>query len=155
MIKERVHQEANQTELLRLWYEDETAEGLRRAEDERKKRNLRNDLLNQLADNRRRTQQRGVEEKAQDCNMIERAIQKTKEEDARTRKKKENDAILLRAEMAASLAAKKAWQRKYKEALKDEDERIARVIAEKEARREKQIGTRVKFLLKIHARVRY
>ncbi|XP_071559874.1 uncharacterized protein [Temnothorax nylanderi] len=74
--------------------------------------------------------------------MMERAIRKTQEEDAKMRKRKENDAILLRAEMAASLAAKKAWERKYKEALKDEDERIARIIAEKEARQEKELDVK-------------
>lgn len=95
-------------------------------------------------DNRRRIQQRRTEEKEQDRKMIERTIRKTQEEDAKMRKRKENDAILLRAEMAASLAAKNAWERKYKEALKDEDEKIARIIAKKEARQEKELGVKVK-----------
>lgn len=128
---------------MRLWHEDKT-EKLQQAEDERKKRSSRDDLQNQLADNRRRIQQRRTEEKEQDRKMIERAIRKTQEEDAKMRKRKENDAILLRAEMAASLAAKNAWERKYKEALKDEDEKIARIIAKKEARQEKELGVEVK-----------
>lgn len=144
--------EANQAELLRLWNEDKTFEKLQQAEGEKKKRSLRNDLQNQLADNQRRVQQRRTEEKDEDRKMIERAIRKIQEEDAKVRKKKEDDVILLRAEMARSLAAKKAWERKYKEALKNEDERIARIIAEKEARQEKELSMKVEssFLSKIY-----
>ncbi|XP_024892914.1 vicilin-like seed storage protein At2g18540 [Temnothorax curvispinosus] len=141
LIEEKVRLEASQAELSRLWH-DKTVEKLQQAEDERKKRSSRDDLQNQLADDRRRVQQRRIEEKEQDRKMMERAIRKTQEEDAKMRKRKENDAILLRAEMAASLAAKKAWERKYKEALKDEDERIARIIAEKEARQEKELDVK-------------
>lgn len=129
---------------MRLWHEDKTVEKLQQAEDERKKRSSRDDLQNQLVDNRQRIQQRRTEEKEQDRKMIERTIRKTQKEDAKMRKRKENDAILLRAEMAASLAAKNAWERKYKEALKDEDEKIARIIAKKEARQEKELGVKVK-----------
>lgn len=144
LIEEEVRLEASQAELSRLWHEDKTVEKLQQAEDERKKRSSRDDLQNQLVDNRRRIQQRRTEEKEQDRKMIERTIRKTQEEDAKMRKRKENDAILLRAEMAASLAAKNAWEKKYKEALKDEDEKIARIIAKKEARQEKELGVKVK-----------
>lgn len=144
LIEEKVRLEANQAELLKLWHEDKTVEKLQRAGDEKKKRNSRNDLQNQLADNRRRVRQKKTEEKEQDREIVERAIRRTREEDAKTREKMENDAILLRTEMAASLAAKKTWERRYKEALKDEDERIARIIAEREARQKKQLGMKVK-----------
>lgn len=144
LIEEKVRLEANQAELLKLWHEDKTFEKLQRVEDERKKQSSRDDLQNQLADNQRRAQQKRTEEKEQDRKMIERAIRKIHEEDAKMRKRKKDDAILLRAEMAASLAAKNAWERKYKEALKDEDERIAHIIEEKEARQEKQLGMKVK-----------
>lgn len=143
LIDEKVRLEASQAELSRLWHEDKITENLQRAEDERKKQNLRDELQNQLADNQRRVQQNRSEEKEQDRKMMERAIRKIQEEDAKMRKRKE-DAILLKAEMAASLAAKNAWERKYKEALKDEDERIVRVIAEREARQEKQLDMEVK-----------
>ncbi|EGI69096.1 PREDICTED: cilia- and flagella-associated protein 53-like [Acromyrmex echinatior] len=141
LIEEKVRLEANQVELLKHWYEDNIFEKLQQAE-EKKKQSRRKDLQKQLADNQRRVQQRIIEEKEQDRKMMERAIQKTKEEDAKTREKKENDAIFLRTEMAASIAAKKVWERKYKEALKEEDKRIARIIVEKEAQHEKQLGTK-------------
>lgn len=144
LIEEKVRLEANQAELSRLWHEDKTIEKLQQAEDERKKRSSRNDLQNQLADNRRRVQQRRTEEKEQDREMTERAIRKIREEDVKMRKRKEDDVNLLRAEVAISLAAKKAWERKYKEALKNEDERIARIIAEKEAQREEELRMKVK-----------
>ncbi|XP_011699501.1 PREDICTED: meiosis-specific nuclear structural protein 1-like [Wasmannia auropunctata] len=143
LIEEKVRLEASQAELLRLWHEEKIIEESQLDKDERRKRNLRDELQNQLADNRRRVQQKRSEEKELDRKMTERAVQKIQEEDAKTRKRKGNNAILLREEMAASFAAKKAWERKYKEALKDEDERIARIIAEKEARQEKQIGTKM------------
>lgn len=136
--------EANQAELSRLWYEDKTAEKLQQVEDERKKRSSRNDLQNQLADNRRRVQERRTEEKEQDRKMVERAIRKVQEEDAKVRKRKEDNVNLLRSEMAMSLAAKKAWEKKYKEALKNEDERIARIIAEREVQQEKGLRMKVK-----------
>ncbi|XP_018313476.1 cilia- and flagella-associated protein 53 [Mycetomoellerius zeteki] len=145
LIEEKVRLEANQAELLKHWHEDKISEKLQRAEDEKKKQSRRKDLRNQLADNQRRVQQRRTEEKEQDHKMMERAIQKTQEEDAKMKEKKENNAILLRTEMAASIAAKKVWERKYKEALKDEDEKIARIIAEKEARHEKQLGMKTEF----------
>jgi len=144
LIEEKVRLEANQAELSKLWHEDKTVEKLRQAEDEKRKRNSRDDLRNQLADNQRRVQQKRTEEKEQDRKMIERAMQKIQEENAKMRERKKKDAMLLRAEMAASLAAKNVWERKYKEALKDEDERIARIIAEKEARQEKQLDMKVK-----------
>ncbi|KYN23341.1 PREDICTED: meiosis-specific nuclear structural protein 1-like [Trachymyrmex cornetzi] len=142
LIEEKVRLEANQAELLKHWHEDKISEKLQRAEDEKKKQSRRKDLQNQLADNQRRIQQKRTEEKEQDRKMMERTIQKIQEEDAKMKEKKENNAIFLRTEMAASIAAKKVWERKYKEALKDEDERIARIIAEKEARHEKQLGTK-------------
>ncbi|KYN04695.1 PREDICTED: calponin homology domain-containing protein DDB_G0272472-like [Cyphomyrmex costatus] len=140
LIEEKVRLEANQAELLKLWHEDKIAEKLQRAEDEKKKQNRRKDLQNQLADNQRRVQRRRIEEKEQDRKMMEQEMRKTQVENAKTREEKETNAILLRAEMAASIAAKKVWERKYKEALKDEDERIARIITEKETRHEKQLG---------------
>lgn len=144
LIEEKVRLEASQAELSRLWHEDKSIEKLQQVEDERKKRSSRDDLQNQLADNRRRIERRRAEEEEQDRKMLERAIQKTEEEDAKMRRRKKKDAILLREEMAASLAAKSAWERKYKEALKNEDERIARIIAEKEARQEKELNMKVK-----------
>lgn len=129
---------------MRLWHEDKTVKKLQQAEDERRTRISRDDLQNQLEDNRRRIQQRRTEEKEQDRKMMEQVVRKTQEEAAKMRKRKENDAILLRAEMAASLAAKNAWEKKYKEALKDEDERIARIIAEKETRQKKEFSMNVK-----------
>lgn len=144
LIEKKVRLEASQAELSRLWHEDKTVKKLQQAEDERKKRSLRDELHNQLADNRRRVEQRRTEEKEQDRKMMERAIRKTEEEDAKVRKRKGNNAILLREEIAASLAARNAWERKYKKALKDEDERIARMIAEKEARQEKELSMTVK-----------
>ena len=143
MIEAKVRLEANQAELLKHWYEDNIYEKLQEAA-EKKKQSWRKNLQNQLADNQRQVQQRRTEEKEQDRKMMEQAIQKTQEEDAKTREKKENNAIFLRTELAASIAAKKVWERKYKEALKDEDERIAHIIAEKEARHEKQLVTKVK-----------
>lgn len=143
LIEAKVRLEASQAELSKLWHEDKITEKLQKVKDERKKQNLRDELQNQLADNQRRVQQDRTQEKEQDRKMMERAMRKVQEEDAKTRKKKEN-VIFLKAEMAASLAAKNAWERKYKEALKDEDERIARVIAEKEARQKKQLGMEVK-----------
>lgn len=71
-------------------------------------------------------------------------MRKIQEEDARMRQRKENDAILLRAERAVSLAAKNAWERKYKEALKDEDERITSIIAKKQARQDTELSLKVK-----------
>lgn len=154
LIEEKVRLEANQAELSRLWYEDKTVAKLQQAEDERKKRSQRSDLQNQLADNRRRVQERRTEEKEQDRKMMEQAIRKIQEEDARIRKRKENDMNLLRAEMAMSLAAKKAWEKKYKEALKSEDERIARIIAEKEVQQEKELHMKVKSdLLNIYVKL--
>ncbi|XP_036149678.1 vicilin-like seed storage protein At2g18540 isoform X1 [Monomorium pharaonis] len=143
LIEEKVRLEANQAELLRLWHEDESIEKLQRTKNKRKKQNLRDELQKQLVDNQRRRQQNRIEEKEQDRKIMKRAIQKILEEDAKIRKRKEN-ANLLKAEMAASLAAKNAWERKYKKALKDENERIARVIAEKEARQKKQLEIKVK-----------
>ncbi|XP_011863931.1 PREDICTED: axoneme-associated protein mst101(2)-like isoform X2 [Vollenhovia emeryi] len=144
LIEEKVRLEASQAELLRLWREDKTNEKLQQAEDEGKKRSSRDALQNQLADNRRRIRQRRTEEKEQDRKTVERAMRKTQEDDAKLRKKKEDDAVLLRAEMVASLAAKNAWERKYKEALREEDERIARIIAEKEARQERELGAKTR-----------
>ncbi|KYN33198.1 hypothetical protein ALC56_12531 [Trachymyrmex septentrionalis] len=141
LIEAKVRLEANQAELLKHWYEDNIYEKLQEAA-EKKKQSWRKNLQNQLADNQRQVQQRRTEEKEQDRKMMEQAIQKTQEEDAKTREKKENNAIFLRTELAASIAAKKVWERKYKEALKDEDERIAHIIAEKEARHEKQLVTK-------------
>lgn len=143
LIEEKVRLEANQAELLKHWHEDKIFEK-QRAEDEKKKQSRRKDLQNQLADNQRRVQQRRTEEKEQDRKIIERAIQKTQEEDAKTREKKKNNAIFFRTEMVAAIAAKKVWERKYREALKEEDKRIARIIVEKEARHEKQLDTKVK-----------
>ncbi|XP_018059910.1 PREDICTED: meiosis-specific nuclear structural protein 1-like [Atta colombica] len=142
LIEEKVRLEANQAELLKHWHEDKIFEKLQQAEDEKKKQSRRKDLQNQLADNQRRVQQRRTEEKEQDRKMIEQAIQKTQEEDAKTREKKKNNAIFFRTEMAAAIAAKKVWERKYKEALKEEDKKIARIIVEKEARHEKQLDTK-------------
>lgn len=129
---------------MKLWHEDKIFEELQRVEDEKKKQSLRDDMQNQLTDNRRRVQQRRAEEKEQDRRMVERAMWKIQEEDARMRQRKKNDAILLRAERAVSLAAKNAWERKYKEVLKDEDERIANIIAKKEARQEIELSMKVK-----------
>lgn len=144
LVEEKIRLDAKQAELTRLWHEDKTVEELQRAEEERKKRSLRDDLQNQLADNRRRVQRGRAEEKERDRRMVERAIRRIREEDAKVRKRKEDDMDLLRADLAMSLAAKKAWERKYKEALRDEDERIARVIAEKEARQAKELRIKVK-----------
>lgn len=143
MIEEKVRLEANQAELLKLWHEDKIIDKLQRAESERKKQNLRDELQNQLADNQRRVQREISAEKEQDRKMMERAIRKIQEKDAKIKEKRE-DAIILNAEMTASLAAKNAWEKKYKNALKDEDKKIARVIAEKEARQKKQLGMEVK-----------
>jgi len=76
--------------------------------------------------------------------MMKQAIRKTQKEEAKMRKRKENNVILLKEEIAASLAAKNAWEKKYKEALKDEDKRIARIIAKKEARQAKELSMKVK-----------
>lgn len=144
LIEEKVRLEASQEELLKLWHGDKIFEELQRAEDEKKKQSLRDDMQNQLADNRRRVQQRRAEEKEQDRRMVERAMRKIQEEDARMRQTKENDASLLRAERAVSLAAKNAWERKYKEVLKDEDKRITSIIAKKETQLQTELSMKVK-----------
>jgi len=45
--------------------------------------------------------------------------------------------------MTVFLAAKDAWEKKYKKALKDEDERISLTIAEKEAQQEKLLDIKI------------
>lgn len=143
LIEKKVNLEASQAKLTQLLHQDETVEKLQQVEQEEKKRNLRADLQSQLADNHRRIQEERNKEKEQDRKMIEQTMRKIQEEDARIKEKKNNDAILLRKEMTASLAAKDAWEKKYKKALEDEDERISRIVAEKEARQEKLLDIKV------------
>lgn len=143
LIEKKVNLEASQAKLTQLLHQDKTVEKLQQAEQEKKKRNLRTDLQRQIMDNRRRIEEKRNKEKEQDRKMIEQTMQKIQEEDARIKKKKDNDMILLREEMTASLAAKDAWEKKYKKALKDEDEKISRTIAEKEARQEKLLDMKV------------
>ncbi|KAM0730592.1 hypothetical protein ACS0PU_002921 [Formica fusca] len=140
LIEKKVNLEASQAKLTKLLHQDETVEKLQQAEQEKKKQNLRTDLQRQIMDNRRRIQEKRNKEKEQDRKMIEQTMQKIQEEDARIKKKKDDDMILLREEMTASLAAKDAWEKKYRKALKDEDERISRTVAEKEARQEKLLN---------------
>lgn len=144
LIEKKVNLEASQAKLTKLLHQDETVEKLQ-AEQEKKKQNLRTDLQRQIMDNRRRIQEKRNKEKEQDRKMIEQTMQKIQEEDARIKKKKDDNMILLREEMTASLAAKDAWEKKYRKALKDEDERISRTVAEKEARQEKLLNMKVEF----------
>ncbi|XP_029666152.1 trichohyalin-like isoform X2 [Formica exsecta] len=140
LIEKKVNLEESQAKLTKLLHQDETVEKLQQAEQEKKKQNLRTDLQRQIMDNRRRIQEKRNKEKEQDRKMIEQTMQKIQEEDARIKKKKDDNMILLREEMTASLAAKDAWEKKYRKALKDEDERISRTVAEKEARQEKLLN---------------
>lgn len=144
LIEKKVDLEESQAKLTRLLYQEGMQqEKLQQAEQEKRKRNLRADLQRQLMDNHRRIQKKRNKEKEQDRKMIEQTVRKIQEEDARLKRKKDNDMILRREEMTASLAAKDAWEKKYRKALKDEDERISRMIAEKEAKQEKLLDMKV------------
>lgn len=145
LVEEKIRLEAKQAELSKLWHRDGSDPRLRRAEEEKRKRKLRVELQNQLADNRRRAQEERTEEKRRDREMVEQIMRKIREEDAKARKTADENAVLLSADMAAALAAKKTWERRYKEALRIEDERIADIVAEKEARQRRTIDRRVKF----------
>ncbi|KAL6262670.1 hypothetical protein P5V15_005463 [Pogonomyrmex californicus] len=134
--------EASQADLLESCHQDKSVKKVQRAEDEERKRNLVKQ--NHSMDNPRRLQQKRIEGKEPNC-KIERAMRKTQEENAKMKKKKENKVILLREEIAASLAAKDVWEKKYKEALKNENKTIARIVAEKETRQEKQLGMKAEF----------
>ncbi|XP_050449200.1 meiosis-specific nuclear structural protein 1-like [Cataglyphis hispanica] len=145
LIEKKVNFEASQAKLIQLLHQDKTVEKLQQAEQEKKKRNLRTDLQRQIMNNHRRMEEKRNKEKELDRKMIEQTMQKIQEEDARIKKKKANDMILLRKELTASLAAKDAWEKKYKKALKDEDEKISRTVAEKEARQEKLLDMKTEF----------
>lgn len=147
LIEKKVNLEASQAKLTKLLHQDDTVEKLQQVEQENKRRNLRADLQRQLADNHRRIQEGRNKEKELDRQMIKQTMQKIQEEDAKITEKRTNNAILLRKEMIASLAAKDAWEKKYKKALEDEDERISRIIAEKEARQEKLLDMKVEYSL--------
>lgn len=151
LIEEKVNLEAKQAKLTKLLHQEETQqEKLQQAEQEKKKRNLRADLQRQLMDNHQRIQEKKNEEKERDRKMIEQTMQKIQKEDAKIKRKKDNDMILQREEMIASLTAKDAWEKKYKKALKDEDERISRIIAEKEAQQKKLLDMKVSFSIRIY-----
>ncbi|GAB1860023.1 Serine protease snake [Camponotus japonicus] len=146
LIEKKVNLEASQAKLTKLLHQEETQQvKLQQAEQEKKKRNLRADLRRQLMDNPQRIQEKRNKEKEQDRKRIEQTMRKIQEEDARIKRKKDNDMILQREEMTAFLAAKDAWEKKYKKALKDEDERISRTIAEKEAQQEKLLDMKTEF----------
>lgn len=146
LIEKKVNLEASQAKLTELLHQEGMQqEKLQQTEQEKKKRNLRADLQRQLIDNHRRIQEKRNKEKEQDHKMIEQTMRKIQEEDARIKRKKDNDIIIQRKEMTASLAAKDAWEKKYRKALKDEDERISRTIAEKEAQQKKLLDMKVEF----------
>lgn len=84
-----------------------------------------------------------IEEKERSRKTIEQETRKPGKNE-RNKKKKISNIILWREDPAACLAARNKWERKYKKALRDEDERISCVIAEKETRDEKILNEQVK-----------
>lgn len=145
LIEEKVRLEAKQEKLLNLCHQDKSFEKLLQAKEEKNKKDLHICLQNQLADNRRRVEERKSEENDQDRQTIIQMVQKLHEKDAETNKPKDDEFLLLKNERATCMAIKNAWEKKYKEALKLEDENIARIIAKKEIQQKKLLNKKVKY----------
>lgn len=139
LIEERVRTKAKHAELSTLLNQDEGV--ARQEEDERKKRDLRVGLQNQIARNHRRARETKTKEEEQDRKEQEK---RKIEKNSKNKKKEVNSVIFPREDLAASLAARNKWERKYRKALRDEDEIITCMVAEKEARDEKTLNEKVK-----------
>lgn len=150
LIEKKVHLETKQAELLNLWHRDKSFDKLQQAEEEKKTQDLHCYLQTQIANKRQLVEARKSEEIDQDRRMINHVMEEIDKEDIKMKKKKDN-VIHRRTEMAAFMAIKNAWDKEYKEVLKHEDQRIACIIAEKEAQQKELLDKKVKreFLLLI------
>lgn len=148
LVEKKVHLESKHAELLNIWHQDKNFDKSQQAEEEKKKQDLHCYLQTQIAHKREFVQGRKSEEIDQDRRMIKHVMEEIDKEDIKMKKKKKDDAIHRRTEMAAFVAIKNAWDKEYKEVLKHEDQRIARIIAEKEAEQKELLDKKVKkFLL--------
>lgn len=143
LAEEKIHLESKQAELLNLWRQDENLEILQQTKEKKQNSDLYICLRNQLADNRRRLRGKKSKEDEQNCRMMNHIMKKFCEDDANKTKKTKDHAISPRTEVATFMAIKNAWEKEYKEALKHEDDKFGRIVAEKEAQRRELLDKQV------------
>ncbi|XP_015177314.1 PREDICTED: golgin subfamily A member 6-like protein 1 [Polistes dominula] len=137
-IEDMIKQDSQSFEILQKWYSDDKFNKIQLANMEEMKRLYCADLQNQIIE-KCRIMRELDEERQRERKIIEQTIEVINDEDIRKEEQKKEIQKCLQGERQTFFEARQCWKELQKIAIQEEEQKIAKAIAEKELEYNKQM----------------
>lgn len=147
LLEEKVLRDSRSFDVIRGWYSDDTFDKI--LSEKSKERNFlhRGALQNQIIEKRRLSRE-SDEARQRERKINEQTIDLVREEDIRNEERKRDTRERLRAEKEATFKARNLWRDMRREAIREENKKIAEVVVEKEVEFKRLTEKKVNFVVR-------
>lgn len=147
LLEEKVLRDSRSYDVIRGWYSDDTFDKI--LSEKSKERNFlhRAALQNQIIE-KRRVSRESDEARQRERKINEQTIDLVREEDIRNEERKRDIRERLRAEKEATFKARNLWRDMRREAIREENKKIAEIVVEKEVEFKRLTEKKVNFVVR-------